>query len=120
MDRELLAAFRRRVLAGIEDDLAREAAEVEARRASVLPPVAAAIAAARAEGRCTRAWLFGSFAWGTPVERSDVDILVASCDDPDALAAEIWRAIDRPVHVIQIENAPPSLAERVLRDGHPL
>jgi len=120
MDRSLLVAFRRRVVAVIDEDLAREETDAEAQRDLVLPSVSAALARSRRAGECSRAWLFGSFAWGLPVERSDVDILVESCPDPDALAATIWRAVERPVHVVQLERAPPSLVERVLRDGRPL
>lgn len=116
----MLAAFRQRVQAGIRQQLAREAADSEARRAEVIPLVSAALTRARSEGKCQRAWLFGSFAWGSPQERSDVDVLVESCPDPDSLAGEIWRVADRPVHVIEFEKAPATLIERVLRDGRPL
>jgi predicted nucleotidyltransferase len=119
-DRELLAAFRRRIVAGIEEDLRREEAEAEARRAQVIPAVARIVAAARAAQRCGRAWLFGSFAWGHPGERSDIDLLVEDCADPDTLAADIWRAVERPVHVIAADRAEPSLLERALADGRPL
>jgi predicted nucleotidyltransferase len=117
---ELLAAFRRRIVAGIEEDLRREDAEAEARRAQVIPVVASIVAAARAAQTCGRAWLFGSFAWGRPEERSDVDLLVEDCADPAALAADIWRAVERPVHVIAADRAERSLLERALADGRPL
>ena len=120
MERALLIAFRERVLAGIREQLARESASAETRRAEVVPIVFSAIARARSEGRCGRAWLFGSFAWGSPQERSDVDVLVEGCAEPDSLAGEIWRVADRPVHVVEIERAAPSLVERVLSEGHPL
>ena len=54
-DRELLAAFRRRIVAGIEEDLRREDAEAEARRAQVIPVVARIVAAARTAQKCGRA-----------------------------------------------------------------
>jgi predicted nucleotidyltransferase len=120
VDPELLPAFRRRVLEVIQADLDREAAEAEALRAELLPKVGEAVRAARAGGRCGRVWLFGSFAWGRPGGRSDVDLLVEGCADPDALAAEIWRAVDRPVHVLQAPEAPESLVERARREGCPL
>jgi predicted nucleotidyltransferase len=120
MDRALLAAFRRRVVAVIEEDLAREEAAAECRRAVVLPAVSKAVAEARAAGDCRRVWLFGSFAWGEPGERSDVDLLVEGCADPDALAAAVWRVADRPVHVVELERAPATLVERALREGSPL
>lgn len=120
MDLALLSAFRRRVVAVIEEDLAREEAEAQLRRDTTLPEVSRAVTEARAAGQCRRAWLFGSFAWGLPGERSDVDLLVEGCPDPDAIGAALWRAIHRPVHVIALEKAPSSLVERVLRDGQPL
>jgi len=120
MARTDFATFRRRVLENIEADLAREAAQAEALRAAVVPVVAEALGDARREGRCERTWLFGSFAWGQPTERSDVDLLVARCEDPDALAAEVWRKVDRAVHVVTLERAPESLVQRVLAEGLPL
>jgi len=101
----------------IAAELEREAVEAEALRRAVLPPVRQALEAARADGWCARAWLFGSFAWGAPTERSDVDLLVASCADPDRLAARLWRACGRPVHVVELEQARAELSERVLADG---
>jgi predicted nucleotidyltransferase len=120
MERTDFGTFRRRVIEGIEADLAREKEQAEALRASVVPAVAKRVAAARYEGRCARAWLFGSFAWGDPTERSDVDLLVERCAEPDAFAAEVWRHIDRAVHVVEIERAPASLVERVLESGKAL
>jgi predicted nucleotidyltransferase len=119
MEPDLKQAFRRRVLEVIEEDLAREADAAARRRSSVLPQVVRTIARARAEGRVSRAWLFGSFAWGSPGERSDVDVLVESAD-PDALAADLFQATERPAHVVELERAPTELVERVLRDGTPL
>lgn len=119
-DPELLRAFRRRWLAGIEADLRREQAEAEAERTRVLPLVREIIADARRRASCRRAWLFGSFAWSQPEPRSDVDLLVEGCPDPDALAAQIWTATGRPAHVVPLEEAASSLRERVLRDGVPL
>jgi predicted nucleotidyltransferase len=116
----LAAEMRRRVLAGIKADLERERAESERLRANVLPVVTALVSAARARGAFGRAWLFGSFAWGQPGSRSDVDLLVDDCAEPDRLAAEIWRALERPVHVLVATQAPASLVERAQRDGVPL
>jgi predicted nucleotidyltransferase len=116
----LAVAFRRRVLAGIKADLARESADADGLRAAVVPRVMEAVQAARASGFCRRVWLFGSFAWGQPGTRSDVDLLVEGCRDPDGLAADIWRYIGRPVHVLDLSGAPQSLIERVEREGQPL
>jgi predicted nucleotidyltransferase len=120
MDTSAWAPFRRRVLEVIEEDLAREEREAEAQRAVVHSRTADVIERARAEGRCGGAWLFGSFAWGMPGARSDVDVLVERCEDPDALAADIWRATERPAHVVQRERASESLVTRALADGKPL
>jgi predicted nucleotidyltransferase len=114
---ELLRAFRARVRETVERDLAREAAASEALSAEVLPKLRESVGRAREEGECGRAWLFGSFAWGEPGERSDIDLLVESCPDPDGLAGKVWRACDRPVHVVELRSAPQSLVDRVLADG---
>jgi predicted nucleotidyltransferase len=114
------STFRRRVIANIEADLAREDEEAESLRAEVVPLVAESVAAAREAGRCGKAWLFGSFAWGRPTERSDVDLLVTDCKSPDGLAAEVWRRVERPVHVVPLESAAASLVQRVLSEGQTL
>ena len=108
------------MLEGIEADLRREEAEESALRTEVTATTSALIADARRRGVCGQAWLFGSFAWGRPEPRSDVDVLVEGCADPDALAAELWQATGRPAHVIEREKAPASLLERVYQDGKPL
>lgn len=111
------STFRARVIERIEADLAREHAESEQLRAEVVPRVVAAVAAARADGLCGRAWLFGSFAWGKPTAHSDVDLLVEGCTSPDGLAGRLWLELERPVHVVQLEHAPASLVERGTADG---
>jgi predicted nucleotidyltransferase len=120
MERTDFTTFRRCVIAGIEADLARETQQAEALRGSVVPVVVERIEQARRAGRCARVWLFGSFAWGEPRERSDVDLLVEGCADPDALAADVWRHVERAVHVVALERAPASLVERVLESGKAL
>jgi predicted nucleotidyltransferase len=114
------SALRRRVLSVIEADLAREAEQAEVVRRSVLPRLAEGLISARRAGRCGRAWLFGSFAWGKPSEHSDIDVLAADCADPDELAAELWRHTERAVHVVALETAPETLRRRVLDEGQPL
>lgn len=74
-----MQAFRQRVRETVTRDLEREDAEAEALRLDVVDKLRAAIAAERERGECAEAWLFGSFAWGRPVERSDVDVLVKGC-----------------------------------------
>ncbi|HVZ73047.1 MAG TPA: nucleotidyltransferase domain-containing protein [Polyangia bacterium] len=82
----------------------------------------AAIERARDQGLCGRAWLFGSYAWGEPGERSDVDILVEGEGSVDtiAIASVIGRACRLDVHVIDAAEAPVMLRERVLSEGEPL
>jgi predicted nucleotidyltransferase len=114
--RDLRAAIRAR----FERDVATERARAEALRAEVVPAAASAVAAARVAGQCDRAWLFGSFAWGLPEERSDVDLLVEGCEEPFRLASVVGEACGRDVHVVALETAPEALRERALRDGRPL
>lgn len=114
---ELLREFRQAVRAKIDRDLEREASESTRRRAETLPVVRRAIALARERGLCERAWLFGSFAWGAPGERSDVDVLLEGCGDPFAVASLIARQAGREVHAISIEDAPASLRERATQSG---
>jgi predicted nucleotidyltransferase len=120
-DPELLEAFGRAVHRHFEEEIARERAESEARRVMVLPAVRRGVEQARAEGACGRAWLFGSYAWGEPSERSDVDILAQHCADPFRVASIVGRAcaLDA-VHVIDWASAPQSLRDRVVEDGQPL
>jgi predicted nucleotidyltransferase len=112
MERTDFATFRRRVVAGIEADLAREAEQAESLRAAVLPLVSDSVAAARRQGRCGKAWLFGSFAWGRPTERSDIDLLVADCQDPERLSSNAER-LQRAVRATE-----PSVRE-LLEALHP-
>jgi predicted nucleotidyltransferase len=119
-DPDLVRAFGRAVRAHFEDEVAKEREQAAARRAAVLPDVRAGLARARAEGLCGKAWLFGSYAWGEPGERSDVDLLVEGCADPIMVASLVGRACGLDVHVIDKSEAPPSLLERVQSDGVPL
>ncbi len=119
-DPELVRAFGRAVRAHFEQEVAKEREQAEARRAAVLPGVRGAIARARAEGLCAEAWLFGSYAWGQPGERSDVDVLVDGCPDPFVVASLVGHSCGLDVHVIEMAEAPASLKERVRADGVPL
>ena len=119
-DPELVRAFGRAVRAHFEEEVAKEHEQAEGRRAAVLPKVRTAVERARAEGLCGGAWLFGSYAWGEPGERSDVDLLVENCADPIAVASLVGRGCGLDVHVIRVSDAPPSLRERVRDEGVPL
>ena len=116
-DAELVRAFGRAVRAHFEEEVAKEREQAEARRSAVFPCVRAALARARAEGLCGGAWLFGSYAWGEPGERSDVDLLVDGCADPLAVASLVGRACSLDVYVIEMSEAPLSLRKRVFDDG---
>jgi predicted nucleotidyltransferase len=119
-DPDLVRAFGRAVRAHFEKEVEREGNEAEVRRSSVLPQVREAVARARAEGLLGEAWLFGSYAWGEPGERSDVDLLVDRCTDPFIVASIVGRACGLDVHVIELKEATLSLKERVRADGVPL
>ena len=71
-------------------------------------------------------WLFGSVARGTAGQGSDVDVAVLVGRDlprtldgfPFELQAALQRLVRREVQLIVLDEAPPDLAHRVLRDGH--
>lgn len=119
-DPDLVRAFARAVRAHFEQEVAKEREQAEARREAVLPCVRSALAQARSEGLCGDAWLFGSYAWGQPGERSDVDLLIDGCTDPFLVASVVGRACGLDVHVIELSEAPPSLKQRVHEAGVPL
>ncbi|MBC7793588.1 MAG: nucleotidyltransferase domain-containing protein [Clostridia bacterium] len=119
-DGALYRAFRRTVIAKIERDLAAERLAATKVLELTMPRVRSSVGEARRQRLCTRAWLFGSFAWGQPTGRSDIDLLLADCLDPDTVAVMVGHVVGRPVHVLKLEEAPASLVERALRDGVPI
>jgi len=119
-DPELLKVFSRTIRRHFEEEIARERDAAAVRQATLLPLVREAIARARAEGLCKAAWLFGSYAWGQPGERSDVDIFVEGRADTIAIASMVGRACGLDVHVIDASEAPESLRNRVMAEGQPL
>lgn len=119
-DRELLRAFRERVRIRIASALEQEREEAEERRDRVVPSVRKAVSEARRDEMCGRAWLFGSYAWGQPTRRSDVDLLAEDCPDPEVLASVVGRLTATDVHVVRSERAPESLRVRAYREGMPL
>jgi len=119
-DPAALQDFRRAVRRHIEAQIASERRASEARKARVIPKVREGVAHARAQGLCGRAWLFGSYAWGEPGERSDVDIFVDGRSDTIAIASVVGRACGLDVHVVDSVDAPDSLHARVMSEGHPL
>lgn len=110
-----LGTFRAAVLAKIRRDLADEAAATERLRAELLPRLRALVAAARADGVCDEVVLFGSYAWGRPTDRSDVDLLVAG--DATELAWRVSRALGCEVDAWRLEDAPETLVARAQADG---
>jgi predicted nucleotidyltransferase len=76
------------------------------------------------EPRIAYALLFGSAARGTSHASSDVDVAVGlragtSLTPPEigGLVADFERAAGRRVDLILLDEAPPSLAYRIFRDG---
>ena len=119
-DPALLRAFRDRVRAQIALAIEREDAEAEALRARVVPVVRKALVEAREAQLGKQAWLFGSYAWGKPSPRSDVDLLVEACPNPERLAAFVGRRTGTDVHVVPLEDAPETLRVRAQAEGLPL
>lgn len=71
------------------------------------------------------AYLFGSQARGTEGPRSDVDLALLMRGSPPrtllgqpfAIADDLTALTNRPVQIIVLNDAPPDLVHRVLRDG---
>ena len=71
-------------------------------------------------------YLFGSVARGTARSDSDVDVAVLFGEAPPpsfpslplSLEGELERLLGRTVQVVSLNQAPPDLVHRVLRDGH--
>lgn len=92
-------------------------AEIQRLRAR-LPVVAAHL---RARG-ATDVFLFGSLAEGRFREDSDVDLAVRGLDWRAALGESVrcGDLLDRHVDLVRLEDAAPSLVERVQECGVPL
>jgi len=71
------------------------------------------------------AYLYGSAARGEARPDSDIDVAVLLQDARSGtleglgldIAGEIERRVGRPVDIVALNNAPPDLVHRVLRDG---
>ena len=117
VDPRLVRAFRRAVMEKIARDLEREQRLSHNLRTENLPHIKDGIEAARAEGLCERVWLFGSFAWGQPTERSDIDILVKQGRDLTRIACLVGDALQRDVHVVSWDDADETLCRRAREQG---
>jgi predicted nucleotidyltransferase len=70
----------------------------------------------------TEAFLFGSVIRGGPRPDSDIDVAVSGCK-PERfyrLAAEVERALEWPVDLVDLDRAFPELAFAIRRDGQRL
>lgn len=82
-------------------------------------------AIAAVDGCLVAAYLFGSVARETASETSDIDIGVLLRTEPTGhlnnlrfnLEGALERALERQVQIVVLNNAPPDLVHRVLRDG---
>ena len=70
----------------------------------------------------TRAELFGSLATGAVSMESDVDIAVGGLQPRDYFnaLADLIAVFKCAVDLVRIEEAPPSLVERISAEGRPL
>jgi len=107
-------AYQREVARAAQERRRTSAAELRAR----LPAVVASLAAQGA----ARIILFGSIARGEADDDSDLDIAVVGL--PAArffeTMAQAWAAAGRPVDLVRLEDAPPTLRDRILADGEVL
>lgn len=98
---------------------AAEAASAVERRAR-LTGEARSLARLLVEGfGASRVWLFGSLVWGHPDDASDLDLAAEGLAEESyfrALAA-LLRDSAVPVDLVRLEEAPPSLRERILEGG---
>lgn len=66
--------------------------------------------------------LFGSLAGGRPTETSDVDLAVSGLAPERYFTAlaDLMELFRGPVDLVRLEEAPPSLAERIAEEGEAL
>lgn len=66
-----------------------------------------------------RVWLFGSMAEGKPSPSSDIDLAVEGLAPQRYFAAlaDLMQLFDGRVDLVLLEEAPPTLVERVLAEG---
>lgn len=80
--------------------------------AEVIPQIARQLGA-------TRVFLFGSLVWGGANDRSDIDLAVEGITPAriDDFGGEAIMRLPARVDVVRLEDAPPSLATRILESG---
>jgi uncharacterized protein len=98
----------------------RAKAEVRAERLRAQLPKAARILAEKYQA--SRVLLFGSLAMGTYDEHSDVDLAVEGLPSATYFhaLADLMVLFADPVDLVRIEEAMPSLRERIQEEGQPL
>jgi predicted nucleotidyltransferase len=66
--------------------------------------------------------LFGSLATGSFKERSDVDLAVRGIGQAEYFAAlaDLMALFGGPVDLVRLEQAPPSLIDRIAAEGRPV
>ena len=94
------------------------AARVEARR-KLLLEVLPELTRKLVERGARRVWLFGSLAWGTAHEASDIDLAAEglAADDLLRLQGELLLQSPGRIDLVRIEEAPPALARRIRAHG---
>ena len=94
----------------------------EARAARLLSALPAAADLLRTRYAATDVVLFGSLATGTFTDRSDVDLAVRGLDSTSYFAAlaDLMALFGGPVDLVRLEQAPPSLLDRIASEGRPL
>lgn len=98
-----------------EAQIAEEQRHGEQLRERILGQVKPIAARALESGICRRLWVFGSYAWGTPTDDSDLDVLVDG--DAEQVARLLSEVMRLPLHVLAFAEAPQSLRDRVQDDG---
>jgi predicted nucleotidyltransferase len=111
------------------EDTARHLAELEDRRSERARQRASALIERLPEARdvitklgAQRAWLFGSLATGRVTETSDVDLAVEGLPSEVyfTAVAELMAVFRGPVDLVRLEEAAPSLRDRILVEGRAL
>jgi predicted nucleotidyltransferase len=64
-----------------------------------------------------RVWLIGSYAWGQPDARSDIDLLMETCPNRFGMMQRIEDPVGLDVDVILVDEADPRLLPHLQREG---